>query len=208
MLRSAKRNDWQLSPAATARGVRIEAIFDAESVPEEWAEYIEINKKLAAVWPSISEATDPLETADSWKKVEAKEQYLHLDETAAAALEKAPYGPPPKAPPGDAAADASSPPADGPADEAAPAASPPPAAVPEPEPEAASAPPGPAQAAPALAESPTIRVEEPHVPSDPGPTESTAPPPRVEGAGMARKVARKVLPRRLRSSLKKALGRS
>ena len=27
----------------------VEAIFDAESVPEEWAEYIEINKKLAAV---------------------------------------------------------------------------------------------------------------------------------------------------------------
>ena len=77
----------------------VEAIFDADSVPEEWTGYIDLNKKLAAVWPSIRDATDPLPTSEAWRKVEGKDQYLHLDAEAAAALGRSPYGPAPKDPP-------------------------------------------------------------------------------------------------------------
>lgn len=167
----------------------VEAIFDAEDVPEQWTEYIDLNKQLATVWPSIRDAVDPLETAEAWKKTEAKDQYLHLDAAAAEALGRTPYGPAPATPPG--AADGGSP-----ATPAADAAdtTPEPAAAPEP---VIAAPPPPAPSArptPAPARAPT---------SAPAPASAA---PEAE-PGMARKVARMVLPSGLRASLKKALGR-
>ena len=48
------------------------AIFAEEEVPEKWSEYVELNAKLAADWPTISAKKDPLPDADDFKDVESK----------------------------------------------------------------------------------------------------------------------------------------
>jgi len=176
----------------------VEAIFDAEAVPEEWTEYIDHNKKLAALWPSIRDATDPLPTADDWRKTEGKDQYLHLDAEAAAALGRSPYGPAPVKPPAAGEAGRSEP--AGPEAEAAPDPSQAPAPAPAPTPAPAPAPAPAAAPAPAPAAAPA-----PARAATPGPAPASASAPSQPG--LARKVARKVLPGSLRSSLKKVLGR-
>lgn len=180
----------------------VEAIFDAESVPEEWESYIELNKQLAAVWPSIGDAHDPMDTADAWKEVEEKAQYLQLDDASADAVGRAPYGPPPATPPGgdDDAAGAAP---EAPAVEPAVAT---PAPAPEaPAPAAAAPEPAPKQAAPAPAPAPPPRAAAP-APAPKRAAPAPAPPPAPE-PGMARKVARMVLPSGVRSAIKRALGR-
>lgn len=57
-----------------------EAIFEETELPEKWAEYVEINAKLSASWPSITEKKDALPDADDWKDVEEKRE--HLSEAA------------------------------------------------------------------------------------------------------------------------------
>lgn len=57
-----------------------EAIFLDEDLPEKWAEYTELNAKLAELWPVISDQKDPLPDADDWKDVEDKRK--HLSEAA------------------------------------------------------------------------------------------------------------------------------
>ena len=53
-----------------------EAIFEETEVPEKWAEYVDLNAKLAGVWPSITEKKDALPEADEFKDVEEKRDML------------------------------------------------------------------------------------------------------------------------------------
>ena len=53
-----------------------EAIFSEDDLPEKWAEYKELNAKLAAHWPVITSKKDPLPQADEFKAVEAKRAML------------------------------------------------------------------------------------------------------------------------------------
>ena len=57
-----------------------EAIFEETELPEKWAEWTDINARLAGLWPVISEKKDPLPDADEWKDVEKKKD--KLSETA------------------------------------------------------------------------------------------------------------------------------
>lgn len=54
----------------------VEAIYLDEDVPEKWAEYIELNARLAREWPMINEQRDPLPTADEFREVEDKRSHL------------------------------------------------------------------------------------------------------------------------------------
>jgi len=49
-----------------------EAIFSEEDVPEDQQEFIEINARLAKVWPIISEKIDALLEADEYNGKEDK----------------------------------------------------------------------------------------------------------------------------------------
>ena len=53
-----------------------EAIFLEEDLPDKWAEWTEINARLAKSWPVISEQKDPLPEADEFKDVEDKRALL------------------------------------------------------------------------------------------------------------------------------------
>ncbi len=53
-----------------------EAIFEESELPEKWAEYVEINARLSATWPVITEKKDALAEADDWKEIEAKREHL------------------------------------------------------------------------------------------------------------------------------------
>ena len=53
-----------------------EAIFEETEVPEKWADWVEINAKLAGLWPVISEKKDAMPDADEWKDVEDKKDKL------------------------------------------------------------------------------------------------------------------------------------
>jgi len=54
----------------------VRAIFPEEELPEEWAEYAELNARLAAEWPVIDAQKDPLPTADEFKEVAKKREML------------------------------------------------------------------------------------------------------------------------------------
>jgi ferredoxin len=49
-----------------------EAIFLDEDLPSEWTNYIEINARLTAKWPEITEQKDPLPNADDFKYTKGK----------------------------------------------------------------------------------------------------------------------------------------
>ena len=53
-----------------------EAIFSDGDLPEKWAEYVELNAKLAAKWPNITAKKDALSDAEEWKAVAEKRQHL------------------------------------------------------------------------------------------------------------------------------------
>ena len=53
-----------------------EAIFDEQELPAKWAEYLEINAKLAQEWPNITARKDPLPEADEMKAVDEKRDKL------------------------------------------------------------------------------------------------------------------------------------
>ena len=54
----------------------VEAIFSEDDVPEEQIEFIEINAKLAKVWPIISEKKDALPDADEFAAQTNKRELL------------------------------------------------------------------------------------------------------------------------------------
>jgi ferredoxin len=58
----------------------VDAIVSEGDLPDEWAEYLEINARLAVDWPEISDQKDPLPEADEFKDVQAKRDML--DESA------------------------------------------------------------------------------------------------------------------------------
>ena len=57
-----------------------QAIFPEEDLPEKWAEFVEINARLAPQWPEITAKKDPLPGADEYKTAENKRGML--DESA------------------------------------------------------------------------------------------------------------------------------
>ena len=59
-----------------------ESIFSEDDLPEKWSEFTEINARLCADWPNITEKKDPLSDADEWKDVAEKRE--HLSEEAPA----------------------------------------------------------------------------------------------------------------------------
>ena len=54
----------------------VEAIFEADDVPEKWTDYIELNERLAADWPSIEDQQDPMDSAEDFKDVSDKRGLL------------------------------------------------------------------------------------------------------------------------------------
>ncbi len=52
------------------------AIFPEASLPEKWAEYVELNAVHSKEWPNITIKKDPLPDAEEWKDVEDKRQYF------------------------------------------------------------------------------------------------------------------------------------
>ena len=54
----------------------VEAIFAEDDVPEDQQEFIEINAKLAKVWPIISSRKDPLPDADKFANETHKSELL------------------------------------------------------------------------------------------------------------------------------------
>ena len=56
----------------------IDAIFADDELPKDQIEFIEINAKLADVYENITEASEPLPDADSFKNVEGKKQFLNI----------------------------------------------------------------------------------------------------------------------------------
>ena len=59
----------------------VEAIFAEDDVPEEWADYLELNARLAAEWPEISVEIGAPPDADEFATV--KDKRAMLDETPA-----------------------------------------------------------------------------------------------------------------------------
>jgi ferredoxin len=53
-----------------------EAIFSEDDLPEKWAEYKELNARLAENWPNIDKKKEAMEGAEEWKGVEQKRKEL------------------------------------------------------------------------------------------------------------------------------------
>jgi len=54
----------------------VEAIFAEDDVPEDQQEFIEINARIAKVWPIISQRKDPLPDADKFANETNKRELL------------------------------------------------------------------------------------------------------------------------------------
>ena len=166
----------------------VEAIFDAASIPAEWVEYVELNATLALLWPSITDARDPLPTAEAWRDAPGKKKWLELDAQSAQALARDVQGPAPAQPPEGATASAPL---------VAKPKAPPPAAY--------QYPPEPPEVHPATAKppnpSPTSRAPRTTTGSGEAPEKSAG------SDSLPRRLARKVLPSSVRGSLKGLLGR-
>ncbi len=50
----------------------VEAIYPEDDLPEKWAEYLELNERLATAWPEITDQKDPLPDAETNKDVKDK----------------------------------------------------------------------------------------------------------------------------------------
>lgn len=54
----------------------VNAIFPQDDLPDHWAEYLELNARLAAAWPEITQQKDAPPDADEFKDVEKKRELL------------------------------------------------------------------------------------------------------------------------------------
>ena len=54
----------------------VDAISSEDDLPEQWSEYLELNARLAAVWPEITQQKDPLPEAEEFKDVKDKRGLL------------------------------------------------------------------------------------------------------------------------------------
>ena len=53
-----------------------EAIFDVHLLPDEWHEYIELNRRLAQTWPQITQIKPEMQGAGEWSYTEGKRHLL------------------------------------------------------------------------------------------------------------------------------------
>ncbi|MEZ6021800.1 MAG: ferredoxin family protein [Planctomycetota bacterium] len=53
-----------------------EAIYEESEVPDKWAEYVDLNARLSATWPTITGRKDALPDAEEFKGKEGKREYL------------------------------------------------------------------------------------------------------------------------------------
>ena len=56
----------------------VEAIVTEDDLPDEWAEYLELNAKYGAEWPVIDAKKDPLPTAEEHREKTGKRDLLDL----------------------------------------------------------------------------------------------------------------------------------
>ncbi|MEE9294978.1 MAG: ferredoxin FdxA [Phycisphaerae bacterium] len=54
----------------------VEAIVTEDDLPEEWADYLEINAKYAAEWPVIDAQKEPLACAEEHREIKDKKDML------------------------------------------------------------------------------------------------------------------------------------
>jgi ferredoxin len=54
----------------------VEAIFSEDDLPDKWAEYKDLNAKLAETWPNIDAKQDAMETSEEFRNVEQKRALL------------------------------------------------------------------------------------------------------------------------------------
>ena len=52
------------------------AIYAADSIPSEYAHYLDLNARLAASWPVLNTRKEPLPDADAWLEIKDKFSYL------------------------------------------------------------------------------------------------------------------------------------
>lgn len=54
----------------------VDAIYAEDDLPEDQAEFLELNAELAEIWPNISEQKDPLPDFEKWDGVAGKRKFL------------------------------------------------------------------------------------------------------------------------------------
>jgi ferredoxin len=54
----------------------VEAIFSEDDLPDKWAEFKDLNAKLAESWPNIDAKQEQMDTAEEFRNVEAKRALL------------------------------------------------------------------------------------------------------------------------------------
>ena len=54
----------------------VTAIYPDDEVPDKWEEYLELNVKLAALWPVLEASKDALDSAEEFKETEDKRAML------------------------------------------------------------------------------------------------------------------------------------
>ena len=54
----------------------VDAIYAEEDLPADQMEFIQINRNLAAVWPTITKSIAPLEDAEQWATVKLKRHLI------------------------------------------------------------------------------------------------------------------------------------
>jgi len=54
----------------------VDAIYAEEDLPEDQLEFVQINRDLALIWPTITKSIAPLEDAEHWSTVTLKRHLL------------------------------------------------------------------------------------------------------------------------------------
>jgi ferredoxin len=54
----------------------VEAIYDEDELPSQWAQYKKINAQYSQGWPNITEKQEPLPTAEEFKSKTGKESLI------------------------------------------------------------------------------------------------------------------------------------
>ena len=54
----------------------VDAIYAEEDLPEDQLEFVQINRDLALLWPTITKSIAPLEDAEHWSTVKLKRHLL------------------------------------------------------------------------------------------------------------------------------------
>jgi ferredoxin len=54
----------------------VDAIYAEDDLPEDQADFLELNAELAQIWPNISEQKDPMPDHEKWDGVANKREFL------------------------------------------------------------------------------------------------------------------------------------